>query len=131
MFAPEIPVGRSQMAQALWNDLGGKEWVADSAGSNPAGFILPLTIQALREIGLSTDGLTSKSTDEFLDQEIDLAVTVCDHAKENCPVFPGVKKALHWPFDDPAHAMGSDEQRIEVFRRVRDEIKAKINSYLN
>jgi len=122
---------RSQMAQALWNDLGGSEWVAESAGSNPAGFIHPLAIQALREIGLSTDGLTSKSTGEFLDQEIDLAVTVCDHAKENCPVFPGAKEVLHWPFDDPAQAAGSDEHKMKFFRRVREEIKTKINSYLN
>ena len=121
---------RSQMAQVIWNDVGGDDWIAESAGSAPAGYVHPLAIAALQEIGLETEGLESKSTDQFKDQPFDLAVTVCDNAKDTCPVMPGINQTIHWPFDDPADATGSDDEKMAVFRRVREEIKAEIKSYL-
>ena len=118
------------MAQVIWEDLGDGDWHAQSAGSKPSGYVHPLALKAIQEMGLSIDGLTSKSVEPFLVQDIDLAVTVCDNAKEACPVLPGVKETLHWPFDDPADATGSNDEKMEVFRRVRDEIRTKIADYL-
>lgn len=121
---------RSQMAQVIWQHLGGGDWKAESAGSKPSGYVHPLALEAIKEIDLSIDGLESKSVEPFLEKEITLAVTVCDNAKEACPVLPGVAETLHWPFDDPADATGTDEEKMKVFRRVRDEIHAKISEYL-
>jgi arsenate reductase (thioredoxin) len=122
---------RSQMAEGLWNKLGGGEWQAVSAGSNPAGYVHPLAIEAMREEGVSLDGAESKHLDRFRDEQFDLVVTVCDNARESCPVFGGATETLHWPFEDPAHFAGSDAERRAGFARVRDEISAKIASYLN
>jgi arsenate reductase len=119
------------MAEALWESLGNGEWEAVSAGSKPSGYVHPLAIQAMIEMGIDISANESKSLDQFLDQSFDLVVTVCDNAKESCPVFPGAKQTLHWPFDDPADATGSDEAKMLVFRRVRDEINQKIQTYLN
>lgn len=121
---------RSQMAEALWNDLGGGAWQADSAGSKPAGYVHPLAVKAVSELDLDLTEGRSKSLTEFEGQAFDLAITVCDNAHEACPVFPGAKETLHWPFDDPADATGSDEEQMVVFRRVRDEIRTKIAGYL-
>ena len=121
---------RSQMAQIIWAHLGNGNWNAYSAGSNPSGYVHPLALRALEEIGLPTGGLESKHVDLFVDQKIALAVTVCDNARENCPVMPGASLTLHWPFDDPADAVGSDEDKIVVYRRVRDEIYERIKAYL-
>ena len=79
---------------------------------------------------LSVDGLSSKSIDEFADKDFDVVVTVCDNAATSCPTLPG-RTTLHWPFDDPADAVGSEQDQMIVFRRVRDEIKEKIQGYLN
>ena len=122
---------RSQMAQASWQRLGQDAWTAESAGSKPAGYVHPLALQAIEEIGLDASSLRSKSVDEFLGQKFDLAVTVCDHAREACPVLPGVETTLHWPFDDPATATGSEEEKMNCFRRVRDQIRERIKAYLN
>lgn len=121
---------RSQMAQVIWQDLGKGEWTAESAGSKPAPYVHPLAIQALAEIGLETEGLTSKSVDEFSGQVFDLAITVCDHAQKACPILPGVKQTLHWPFKDPADATGSDEEKVECFRMIRDQIRDQIKTYM-
>ncbi len=121
---------RSQMAQWLWNSLAEGQWIAESAGSKPAGYVHPLAIAAMREIGEDLSAAESKHVDQFIDQPIDLVVTVCDSAKESCPALPGAKQLLHWPFDDPADAQGSDEEKLVVFRRVRDQIKARIARYL-
>jgi arsenate reductase len=121
---------RSQMAQVIWQQLGQGDWNAESAGSRPAGYVHPLALKALEEIGLDISGLHSKSVDQFSGQEFDLAVTVCDHAKEACPVLPGVETTLHWPFEDPANATGSDEEKMDCFRRVRDQIRQRIKEYL-
>ena len=117
------------MAQVIWQEIGGDVWKAESAGSDPAGYVHPLALTALAEIELPIDGLVSKSMDEFKDQQIDLVVTVCDNAKESCPMIPMALETQHWPFDDPAHATGTDEEKMAVFRRVREEIKASIKSY--
>ncbi|MCG8651254.1 MAG: arsenate reductase ArsC [Pirellulales bacterium] len=121
---------RSQMAEFLWNQLGDGDWIAESAGSKPAGYVHPLAIEAMKEMGQDLSAAQSKHVDQFVGEEMDLAVTVCDSAKENCPVLPGVKQTLHWPFFDPADAEGSDQEKLAVFREVRDQIKAKIKDYL-
>lgn len=121
---------RSQMAEALWEKLGQEQWHAESAGSRPSGYVHPLAIQAMEELGVDLSEHRSKSLEEFLDQSFDLVVTVCENAKESCPIFPGASQTLHWPFPDPADATGSDEEKLPVFRKVRDDIKTKIESYL-
>ena len=118
------------MAQWLWNRLAAGRWQAESAGSKPAGYVHPLAIAAMQELGEDLSQAESKHVDPFADQEFDLVVTVCDSAKESCPALPGAKRSLHWPFFDPADAEGSDEEKLVVFRKVRDEIKSQIESFL-
>ncbi len=121
---------RSQMAEALWEKLGGGKWEARSAGSDPAGYVHPLAIEAMKELDVDLSHASSKSLEQYQQDPFDLVVTVCDNAKEACPVFPGATQVLHWPFDDPAHASGTDEEKMACFRRVRDEIAARIGAYL-
>jgi len=118
------------MAEELWETLSEGEWQAESAGSKPSGYVHPLAIEAMRELDIDLSENTSKHLDQFTDQQFDLVVTVCDNAKESCPVFSGATQTLHWPFDDPADATGTDEEKMTTFRRVRDEIKTKIQSFL-
>lgn len=118
------------MAEALFETLSQGEWQAESAGSKPSGYVHPLAIRAMSELGVDIGANQSKHVDLFADQPFDLVVTVCDNAKEACPVFPGAKLTLHWPFDDPADATGDEEEKMVMFRRVRDEIKTKIAEYL-
>ena len=122
---------RSQMAEALWESLGMGNWQSESAGSKPSGYVHPLAIQAMQDVGIDISANQSKSLNQFRNETFYLVVTVCDHAKESCPVFVGAKQTLHWPFDDPADAVGTDEQRMDFFRRVRDEIRGKIGEYLS
>ena len=122
---------RSQMAEALWDSLGEGQWESESAGSHPSGYVHPLAITAMNELDIDIAGYESKSLDQFRDQQFDLVVTVCDNAKSSCPVFVGAKTTLHWPFDDPADATGTDDEKLQVFRRVRDEIKQRIQQYLS
>ena len=122
---------RSQMAEATWEMIGSGQWKAASAGSRPSGYVHPLATEAMRELGVDLSSHRSKSVDDFKGQEFDVVVTVCDNAREACPVFPGAKQTLHWPFDDPAEAIGTDAERMAVFRRVRDEIKDRIQSYVD
>lgn len=121
---------RSQMAEALWAHLGQGEWESASAGSKPSGYVHPLAIRAMCELDIDISANTSKSLNQYLDQPFDLIVTVCDNAKEACPIFPGAKETLHWPFDDPADAVGTDDEKLPTFRRVRDEIRERIAGYL-
>lgn len=121
---------RSQMAEAIWAELGNGEWEAYSAGSKPSGYVHPLAIEAMKELGVDISGYESKLASDFQNRPFDLVVTVCDNAKEECPIYPHAKETLHWPFDDPADAQGTDEEKMPTFRRVRDEIKAKIGGYL-
>ncbi|GAA4433923.1 arsenate reductase ArsC [Bremerella cremea] len=121
---------RSQMAEALWATLGEGAWEALSAGSKPSGYVHPLAIRAMQELDVDIADYQSKSASEFQQQPFDLVVTVCDNAKQDCPVYPNAKQTLHWPFDDPADATGTDEEKLPTFRRVRDEIKTKIADFL-
>ena len=121
---------RSQMAEGLWNHLGGKEWEAFSAGSEPAGYVHPLAIAAMAEIGLDINGYQSKHLDTFADQPFDLVVTVCDQARQACPTWP-VKETLHWPLEDPAMVSGDDESRRAAFHEIREQIADQIRAYLN
>lgn len=121
---------RSQMAEAIWNQLGEGGWQAVSAGSNPAGYVHPLAVEVTAESRLDLSEHRSKHLSEFQNEPFDLVVTVCDSARESCPVFPGAKETLHWPFEDPVHATGTDEEKMQVFRMVRDQIRQRISSYL-
>lgn len=121
---------RSQMAEGLLRSLGGDRFEVHSAGSKPAGYVHPMAIEAMREVQLDLSGATSKSLTQFDGQSFDYVVTVCDNAKEDCPVFPAVAKMVHWSFDDPASATGNDEQKMRVFRRVRDEIRHRVRRFV-
>ncbi len=116
---------RSQMAEAIVNARLGCEWQAVSAGTRPTGTVHPKAIQVLREIGIEHHG-RSKSADEFRDADLDLVVTVCDSAAEECPVWLGRGRRTHHSFPDPAKAEGSDEEVLNAFRSVRDAIAAEI-----
>jgi arsenate reductase len=115
------------MAEALLPLIGGQDFLADSAGTHPAG-LNPATVEALREIGVDWQGRRSKGVNEFVGQSFDYVITVCDRAKESCPIFPGSHKLLHWSFDDPAAA--PLERRSEEFRRIRDEIAGRLRRFL-
>lgn len=117
---------RSQMAEGLWRHLAGPAWEVHSAGSRPTGVVHPLAIQAMAEIGIEISGQESKPLERYRGQHFDLVVTVCDQAAQDCPVFPGAGQRLHWPVEDPAAANGSQSQRLEVFRRVRDRLRDQI-----
>lgn len=117
---------RSQMAEGWANRLLGDRWEAYSAGTEPAGYVHPLAIQVMAEVGIDISQGRSKSVDEFRGQEFDLVITVCDHAAETCPLWPGKGRRLHLGFPDPAAATGTEWERREVFRRIRDEIRAGV-----
>ena len=124
---------RSQMAEVLLRRLAGDRFESLSAGSNPAGSVHPKAIAAMRELGIDLSAARSKSIEEFLPpagEPPDVVISVCDSAARDCPTFPGDVKRLHWPFEDPAHAVGTEEVVMGVFRRVRDEIRAKIEAKL-
>lgn len=120
---------RSQMAEALLQKAAGDVLRVESAGSQPSGYVHPLAIQAVAEIGLDLSECRSKSLEEFLDQNVETVITVCGNADQACPVFPGRARRYHWPFDDPAHAEGSEEEQMELFRRTRDEIDRVFSAY--
>ena len=110
---------RSQMAEAIVNSRQGSEWQAQSAGTHPAGYVHPQAVRALSDIGIEHLG-RSKSVDEMRDIPFDLVVTVCDSAAEECPLWLGTGRRVHLGFPDPAHAPGSDDDRMAAFRQVRD-----------
>lgn len=120
---------RSQMAEAIVNARYSKEWRAFSAGTRPAGFVHPKAIQVLEEIGIEHHG-QSKNAEQFRSEDFDLVVTVCDDANEECPVWLGKARRVHEGFRDPAKAQGTDEERLAVFRQVRDEMLEKIPALL-
>ena len=121
---------RSQMAEALVNAQMGGRWQAFSAGTQPAGNIHPKAIAALAEIGIQCDG-EPKLADEFRTVDFDLVVNVCDDAAENCPIWLDKGKRVHLSFPDPAQAEGSDDEIIQVFRIVRDDIEYQVIQILN
>jgi len=120
---------RSQLAEAIVNARLGDAWEAYSAGTQPAGYVHPLAIRALAEIGIAHEG-RSKRADEYRDVPFDLVVTVCDDAAENCPVWLGRGRRVHLGFPDPAQATGSEDEVLAVFRRVRDDIAVRVTELL-
>ena len=120
---------RSHIAEGILRDAAGDSLEVHSAGSRPAGCGHPKAIAALAEIGIDVSSPTSKHMDEFLDREIETVITACGNADQACPVFPGQVQRHHWPFDDPAHASGSEEEIMEEFCRVRDEIAMRFRAY--
>ena len=121
---------RSQMAEGLVNHFLGEEWEAYSAGTAPAGYVHPLAIKAMAEVGVGISHQRSKSVAEFRDAGFDLVITVCDDAARNCPLWLGSGQVKHSGFPDPAAATGSEDERLEVFRQVRDEIRQEVMHYL-
>ena len=122
---------RSQMAEGIINHDLGVQWHASSAGTAPSGYVHPLAVQAMAEIDIDISEQRSKSVADLGDQTYDLVVTVCDHAAENCPLWLREGKVVHIGFDDPATASGIQDERLAVFRRVRDEIRDQVLPYLN
>lgn len=116
---------RSQMAEAIVNNKLGEKWAAFSAGTQPAGRVNPLAVQALVEIGIDHQG-TPKTIEQFRNSPFDLVITLCDDAAQNCPVWLGQGKRMHIGFPDPAEATGSDDEKMAVLRSVRDDIQARI-----
>lgn len=120
---------RSQIAEALLGRFGGADFEAASAGTDPKG-VNPWSIRVLDEIGIDWTRATSKSLDGFLGQPFDYVITVCDRAKQSCPVFPGSGNALHWGLEDPAEVDGLDEAKLEAFRRTRQELTMRLRPFI-
>jgi|SRR5436189_6337462 len=120
---------RSQMAEAILNKIGQGKYEAVSAGAKPAGYVHPLAIKLLQERGYPTDGLRSKSWEEFEGQTFHAVITVCDRAKEACPVWPGAK-AIAWSFEDPAHATGTDDEKMRTVQKVFGEIEDRLSQFV-
>jgi arsenate reductase len=119
---------RSQMAEGLLRRDLGDQFEVESAGTKPSR-VRPEAIRAMREIGIDISGHRSKSVDEFAGQDFDYVLTVCDHAKESCPIYPGHSNRLHHNFQDPAAVQGSEEQRLAAFRKVRDELRMYLRTF--
>jgi arsenate reductase len=117
------------MAEGFLRRHGGENFEVRSAGTRPT-TLNPLAVQVMNEAGVDISSHESKSASRFIEQQFTYVITVCDHAKESCPVFPGTSIRLHWPFDDPADATGTEEERLAVFRRVRDEIDERIREFV-
>ena len=120
---------RSVMAEALVRHRGGTAFEVHSAGTEPKG-INPLTLSVLAEAGIDASWAHSKSVTEYLGQQFDYVITVCDQARQTCPVFPGVHESLHWGYEDPAEAAGTGEERLAVFRRVLVQLGERINQFI-
>lgn len=120
---------RSHIAEGILKNAAGDMLEVHSAGSNPAGYVHPLAIQVMKEIGIDISNHRSKHLKEFLNTQIETVITVCDNANENCPFFPGQVNRHHWSFEDPAKATGSEAEKLAVFRRVRDQIKMVFEAY--
>ena len=120
---------RSHLAEGILRAAVGEAAEVASAGSDPAGYVHPMAVEVMKEIEIDISAHTSKHLDEFLQQEVHTVITVCGNADQACPIFPGQAEKHHWPFNDPAKATGSEEEIRAVFRRVRDEIRAKFEAY--
>jgi arsenate reductase len=120
---------RSQMAEGLLRAYSRNTYDAHSAGTEPSQ-VNSLALKVMHEIGIDISQQRSKSVNEYIGQDFELVITVCDNAKEHCPIFPGRCLREHWPFEDPANADGTEEERLNVFRKVRDEIAAKIRTFV-
>ncbi len=120
---------RSQIAEALLERLGGPEFSVESAGTVPKG-VNPYAIRVLDEIGIDWSAATSKSVSEFADREFDYVITVCDRARQSCPVFPGQYNSMHWGLEDPAEVEGTDEEKLAAFRRTRLELTERLRPFV-
>jgi arsenate reductase (thioredoxin) len=120
---------RSQMAEGLLRHLAGDSFEAHSAGTE-ATHVRPLAIRAMEEVGVDISGQESKTLERYLEEPFDYVITVCDDANETCPFFPGAKNRLHWSFEDPSRTEGSEEERLAVFRSVRDRLGERIEREL-
>jgi len=119
---------RSQMGEGLFRHEGGEGWEIFSAGTKPS-VVRPEAIAVMREIGIDISDHRSKSVDEFTGKPFDYVVTVCDNARDNCPVFSGAKQRIHWSLEDPAAVEGSAEIRLASFRRIRDQIHDRVKTF--
>jgi len=117
------------LAEGILRHAAGDLFDVHSAGSKPAGYVHPKAIAVMKEIGIDISAHTSKSMNEFLDRKINTVITVCGNADQACPMFPGQVSRYHWGFYDPAHAQGTEEEVMDVFRRVRDQIKLVFEAY--
>lgn len=120
---------RSQMAEGFLRHLAGDRFLVASAGTHPAG-LNPYAVEAMREIGIDISRHISERVDTYLGERFDRVITVCDRAKESCPVFPGAPTLSHWSFEDPAAATGTFEERLTVFRKVRDQIERRVREFI-
>jgi arsenate reductase len=120
---------RSQMAEAILEQVGGPRFQVASAGTEPKG-VNPLTLQILRDAGIDWSVATSKSVTQFRDQPFDYVITVCDRARQACPVFPGADQSLHWDLEDPAEVEGSDDDRAAAFRAIYVELRRRIGGFV-
>jgi len=117
------------MAEGILRNAASELIEVASAGSNPSGYVHPKAITALNEIGIDISSHTSKHMNDFLNQDIHTVITVCGNADQECPTYPGQFHRHHWGFEDPAHAEGSEDEVMEVFRKVRNEIKLVFEAY--
>ena len=120
---------RSQMAEGILRRLGDGTIEVHSAGTHPSR-VNPLAIEAMNEIGIDISSHRSKSVDEFAQQTFDVVITVCDKAKESCPIFPGAPERIHWSYEDPATVEGSHDEKLAAFRRVRDDLLLRFKDLL-
>jgi arsenate reductase len=120
---------RSQIAEALLRDFGGADFEVFSAGTEPKG-VNPYTIRVLAEVDVDWSGARAKSVTEFLGQPFDYVITVCDRARQTCPVFPGRHESLHWDLADPAEVEGSEQTRLDAFRRTRAEVMDRLRPFV-
>jgi arsenate reductase len=120
---------RSQIAEAVLGRIGADDFEVYSAGTEPKG-VNPFTVQVLGEAGIDWSAARSKSVHEFLGQPFDYVITVCDSARQTCPVFPGVHERLHWDLEDPAEVDGPDEQKLAAFRGTYQELEGRIQSFV-
>ncbi|UCE08288.1 MAG: arsenate reductase ArsC [bacterium] len=121
---------RSQMAEGYFRHLAGDQFEVTSAGLEPSK-VNPQAIQVMQEDGVDISHHTSKDANQFVGQEFDFIITVCDNAKERCPYFPGQAERIHWSFEDPAAAKGREAEVLAVFRKVRNQIQERIKEFLN
>ena len=120
---------RSQIAEALLRDFGGADFQVLSAGTEPKG-VNPFTVRVLSEIGIDWSGARSKSVTGFIGRPFDYVITVCDRARQTCPVFPGEHNSIHWGLDDPAEVEGTDAEKLEAFRRTRTEVATRLRPFV-
>lgn len=120
---------RSHMAEGILRAAAGDLLDVRSAGAKPSGYVHPLAVRVMAEIGIDLSAHRSKHLSEFMDQNVETVVTVCSNADQACPIFPGQVNRHHWPFEDPAYAAGTEAERLEAFRRVRNEIRRAFTAY--